>query len=588
MSLKFARLKTCACLLPLIQYSFYHAISLICALQFSACRILSALSCWRVARPYIAVDRDAINLFASVSLYGTPEECLVALSTLSEVSRDASSHSFLLESGIVPIMLSYLNPNTKLASSIVAVELLQERAVFVLMRLCRKVQSVKSEAAKQNHFSWIILVLEQKATNKSRCAVCQIISDLIGGCEDVTKVNHSLETMLQEFQDIHEVDVRPNSSPAEEFQKIIAHTTSHQTNLLNIDQILKAAENLCTNLVNSDKMSVKISTLKTLAEAASHLPVQIRKIANEAKVYPTLCYMLDEGREDTKEITMAGMLSLGGNNFVAITEIVNSNGLKLLVDLLANMHKDVICSLAAYCLALISVDEEKKAEIVRYGGVEKLVFLIENIPMANAPATEVLMNICESSFQFTELVLASRSEKQRTETFLTLVERILDRRRRMPLDINPNLYDHFSHEEIVNFELQFKQLDVDTSGEINRYELSELFKILGEPMPENKLRKLINEVDLDESGSINFNEFIYMKMLRLLGADLVFKAKLHRLAYILKLTLKRRLVLIYLLGVKEVTKRYPLELKIADWEELIRKTRQVFSPALQFDRRPRR
>jgi len=57
------------------------------------------------------------------------------------------------------------------------------------------------------------------------------------------------------------------------------------------------------------------------------------------------------------------------------------------------------------------------------------------------------------------------------------------------------LRDLFSFEELTAFELQFKQLEVDTSGEIKRYELAELFKILGEPIPESKLRQLICEVN---------------------------------------------------------------------------------------------
>ena len=64
-------------------------------------------------------------------------------------------------------------------------------------------------------------------------------------------------------------------------------------------------------------------------------------------------------------------------------------------------------------------------------------------------------------------------------------------------------------------------------------------------------------------------------MLRRLKHDIIFRSRFHRHFFIWKKTFKRRVLLIYLLGVQKTEKRYPLEMKIADWEEERRRAREV-------------
>lgn len=52
------------------------------------------------------------------------------------------------------------------------------------------------------------------------------------------------------------------------------------------------------------------------------------------------------------------------------------------------------------------------------------------------------------------------------------------------------------------------QFDADKNGHITVSEISELMKALGESVPQYKIRDMIREVDLDENGTVEFNEFV--------------------------------------------------------------------------------
>ena len=52
------------------------------------------------------------------------------------------------------------------------------------------------------------------------------------------------------------------------------------------------------------------------------------------------------------------------------------------------------------------------------------------------------------------------------------------------------------------------QFDADRNGHITAAEIGELMKALGENVPGYKIRDMIREVDLDENGTVEFNEFI--------------------------------------------------------------------------------
>ena len=51
------------------------------------------------------------------------------------------------------------------------------------------------------------------------------------------------------------------------------------------------------------------------------------------------------------------------------------------------------------------------------------------------------------------------------------------------------------------------QFDADRNGHITVAEIGEVFKALGESVPGYKIRDMVKEVDIDENGTVEFNEF---------------------------------------------------------------------------------
>ncbi|WP_088240095.1 EF-hand domain-containing protein [Calothrix rhizosoleniae] len=64
-----------------------------------------------------------------------------------------------------------------------------------------------------------------------------------------------------------------------------------------------------------------------------------------------------------------------------------------------------------------------------------------------------------------------------------------------------------TEEEITKLWEAFQVFDVDGSGAISRHELGEVMRSLGQSPSETELRDMIKEVDIDLSGSIDFEEF---------------------------------------------------------------------------------
>lgn len=52
------------------------------------------------------------------------------------------------------------------------------------------------------------------------------------------------------------------------------------------------------------------------------------------------------------------------------------------------------------------------------------------------------------------------------------------------------------------------QFDADKNGHITVAEISELMKAMGESVPGYKIREMVREVDLDENGTVEFDEFV--------------------------------------------------------------------------------
>ena len=52
------------------------------------------------------------------------------------------------------------------------------------------------------------------------------------------------------------------------------------------------------------------------------------------------------------------------------------------------------------------------------------------------------------------------------------------------------------------------QFDADRNGHITAAEIKDVLKALGEDTPGYKIRDMIREVDIDENGTVEFDEFI--------------------------------------------------------------------------------
>jgi len=69
-----------------------------------------------------------------------------------------------------------------------------------------------------------------------------------------------------------------------------------------------------------------------------------------------------------------------------------------------------------------------------------------------------------------------------------------------------------TNEEIAEFREAFELFDKDNSGSVSAEELGAVMKALGHTPSEQELKDMINEVDLDGNGEIDFNEFLEMMM----------------------------------------------------------------------------
>ena len=65
-------------------------------------------------------------------------------------------------------------------------------------------------------------------------------------------------------------------------------------------------------------------------------------------------------------------------------------------------------------------------------------------------------------------------------------------------------------EDLKENRWQFDLFDADSNGHITAFEIGNVFKALGEHIPAYKIRYMIKEVDLDENGTVEFNEFLEM------------------------------------------------------------------------------
>ncbi|XP_037921203.1 calmodulin-like isoform X2 [Hermetia illucens] len=76
-----------------------------------------------------------------------------------------------------------------------------------------------------------------------------------------------------------------------------------------------------------------------------------------------------------------------------------------------------------------------------------------------------------------------------------------------------------SEEQVAEFKEAFMLFDKDEDGTITMAELGVVMRSLGQRPSETELRDMVNEVDQDGNGTIEFNEFLQMMSKKMKGAD---------------------------------------------------------------------
>jgi len=69
---------------------------------------------------------------------------------------------------------------------------------------------------------------------------------------------------------------------------------------------------------------------------------------------------------------------------------------------------------------------------------------------------------------------------------------------------------NLSKEELEGFKAAFEALDKNKDGVITTEELGEVMRSLGQDPSTSELQDLINELDADHSGAVDFDEFLKM------------------------------------------------------------------------------
>ena len=72
------------------------------------------------------------------------------------------------------------------------------------------------------------------------------------------------------------------------------------------------------------------------------------------------------------------------------------------------------------------------------------------------------------------------------------------------------MVEKLSPEQIADFKEAFSLFDHDENGSISAKELGEVLKALGQNPSKNELSDMINEVDVDGNGTVEFAEFVIL------------------------------------------------------------------------------
>jgi Ca2+-binding EF-hand superfamily protein len=79
-----------------------------------------------------------------------------------------------------------------------------------------------------------------------------------------------------------------------------------------------------------------------------------------------------------------------------------------------------------------------------------------------------------------------------------------------------------TEEQILEFKEAFKLFDKDNGGSIDVDELKDALESLGQVVTEESIQALVDEVDEDGSGEIEFDEFLVLMSRQILNSDVVY------------------------------------------------------------------
>jgi calmodulin len=79
--------------------------------------------------------------------------------------------------------------------------------------------------------------------------------------------------------------------------------------------------------------------------------------------------------------------------------------------------------------------------------------------------------------------------------------------------------EHLTEDKIAEFREAFEIFDKDKDGYITIKELGDIMKNLGQAPTEAELQDMINEVDIDGNGNIDFKEFLGLMARKMRDSD---------------------------------------------------------------------
>ncbi|XP_068453383.1 troponin C, skeletal muscle [Clinocottus analis] len=85
----------------------------------------------------------------------------------------------------------------------------------------------------------------------------------------------------------------------------------------------------------------------------------------------------------------------------------------------------------------------------------------------------------------------------------------------MPTDAQSDARSFLTEEMIAEFKAAFDMFDTDGGGDISTKELGQVMRMLGQNPSREELDAIIEEVDEDGSGTIDFEEFLVMMVQQL-------------------------------------------------------------------------